>query len=90
MTFGGDRMQVRDLFKEKYMAFKFRNGCVLFWNEHALGYTNNYKDAGVFTKQEVAEYYCLRILTAKEISTGEYRKLEHFALSMNDAAKFFF
>ena len=83
-------MQVKDLFKEKFVCMKNKLGAVVFWNEDALGYTNNIKEAGIFTEQQVKEHFNLRVLTSQQINQGEYRKYTHFATSLSDASKFFF
>lgn len=83
-------MQVIDLFKDKIVCFKNKIGGVVFWNEDAVGYTNNFKEAGIFTEQQAREHFNLNILTVQQLNRGEYRRYTHFAARLTDAAKFFF
>lgn len=82
-------MKVNELFEDKFICFKNKMGATVFWNENALGYTGNFKEAGVYDAVEVVEKHKLHILTSQEIKKGLYKQYTHFATTLSDAVKFF-
>ena len=77
-------MNMKDFTKDKYILFKNTKEGLKFWKDHAVGYTQSFMEAGVYTKEQV-EALGVRKLTIGDVRKNNYSKFIHFALTLEEA-----
>lgn len=81
-------MLLSDVLYDRFVFLKYESGKLKFWNEDACGYVEDIHNAGIYDSSEISEFG-LRCFREDEIKKKLYWKNIHFAVSLENAIKYF-